>query len=204
MIAREPARVFMTAAGLLVLLSCGGEMPEPTSDSENAQTETIRPSPLILSADEGERRVWRVGGGMPFQLKVDRRNGGSPELVMGYEEIPPGVTIPTHRHLLADEIIFVHRGSGLARVGSLESPISTGATVYIPRDTSVTIQNTGSEPLAIAFVFSAPGFEEYMRDMSVPEGEAVEPISDQELAEIEESNRWHVVYENLTLPPGPE
>lgn len=153
--------------------------------------ETIRP----LAAEDGERRTWRFDEAFPFVIKVDRRNGGSEDLVMGYEEIPPGVTIPGHRHRQADEIIFVHRGSGVARVGSREGAFTAGATLYIPRDTLVTVQNTGDEPLAIAFVFSAPGFEEYLRDMSVPEGEAAAPLGAEELAEIQERHRRHTVFE---------
>ena len=36
---------------------------------------------------------------------------------MGYEELPPGHVITPHRHLSADEIIFVYRGWGVATVG---------------------------------------------------------------------------------------
>ena len=69
---------------------------------------------LVLQLNEGERRVRRTAGKGPFILKVDRRNGGSPELVMGYEDIAPGAEIQLHRHLIADEIIFVHRGTRVA------------------------------------------------------------------------------------------
>lgn len=49
--------------------------------------------------------------------------------------------------------------------------------------------------IAIAFVFSEPGFEEFMRNMSVPDGEAVVPLSEEELARIHERNSWHTIYE---------
>src|SRR5207248_2368137 len=49
-------------------------------------------SGLILQVDEGERLVRRVPSGTtaanppaPSIIKVDRKNGGSPDLVMGYE-----------------------------------------------------------------------------------------------------------------------
>ncbi len=149
----------------------------------------------ILAAEEGERRVRRLLGGAPLIIKVDRRNGGAPELVMGYEDIPPGQVIPPHRHLLADEIIFVRRGSGVAQVGDREAAFAAGATIYIPRGVRVTVRNSGSEPLSIAFVFSKPGFEEYLRDTSVPEGQPVVPLSGEEQARIRAKHRWHTVYE---------
>ncbi|HEY8831909.1 MAG TPA: cupin domain-containing protein [Gemmatimonadaceae bacterium] len=66
-------------------------------------------------------------------------NGGSPDFLMGYEEIPPGKGIPRHpRH---DEILFVHRGSGLVSLGSREATVSEGATIYIPPNTCVSLKN---------------------------------------------------------------
>src|SRR5215469_5410588 len=74
------------------------------------------PAGLILQIGEGERRVRRpkaaglAGLPDPFIIKVDNLNGGSKDLVMGYEELAPGQAIRPHRHLTADEIIFVHAG----------------------------------------------------------------------------------------------
>ncbi|HKW12695.1 MAG TPA: hypothetical protein VJO33_20070 [Gemmatimonadaceae bacterium] len=68
---------------------------------------------LVLQADEGERRVRRNAAKGPFILKVDRQNGGSPDLVMGYEDIAPGAEIQPHTHLVADEILFIHRLAGV-------------------------------------------------------------------------------------------
>jgi len=49
-----------------------------------------------------------------FLLKVDPRNNGSQHLVVGTEDIAPGVSIPTHKHPTEDEILLFH--SGTARV----------------------------------------------------------------------------------------
>ena len=59
------------------------------------------------------------------------------------------------------------------------------------------ILQEGSEPLGVAFVFSAPGFEELMRENSVPEGEPVTPISAQEREQIRKRHGWHT-----SFPPG--
>ena len=96
---------------------------------------------------------------------------------MGYEDIAPGNAIPPHRHLMADEIIFVHAGTGVAELGDRVVPFSTGATIYIPRDVRIAVRNTGRAPLSIAFVFSHTGFEAYLRDTSVPEGQPAPPLS---------------------------
>jgi quercetin dioxygenase-like cupin family protein len=43
-----------------------------------------------------------------------------------------------------------------------------GATVFIPADTWIAVTNVGTHAIGCVFVFSAPGFEDYMRAESVP------------------------------------
>jgi oxalate decarboxylase/phosphoglucose isomerase-like protein (cupin superfamily) len=161
-----------------------------TSDSSAART------PLILTREEGERRIRRVMGGALAIIKVDRRNGGSPGLVMGYEEIPPGQAIQAHRHPAMDEIIFVHAGTGAAELGDRTATVGPGATIYIPQATRVMLRNTGGAPLAIAYFFPEPGYEEYLRDTSVREGQPAPVLSGPELAQIRERHKAHIVFDS--------
>ncbi|HEU4885015.1 MAG TPA: cupin domain-containing protein [Longimicrobium sp.] len=198
----HPSHVLHAArlCAALLLAGCSPLRSGGAAASVSADT-VVHGEGLILGAEEGERRVRRPRPGgtagltAPFILKVDERNGGSPDLVMGYEDIPPGERIQPHQHLHADEIIFVHRGSGVATLGGREGAISAGSTVYIPRNTRVSLRNTGSEPLGIAFIFSKPGFEQLMRENSVPEGQPATPVSAEEFARIRARHRWHTVYD---------
>lgn len=158
----------------------------------------VPPTPLVLAIDEGERRLRRpqaAGLSSPFIVKVDGRNGGSADMVMGYEDIAPGQAIAPHRHQVADEIIFVHQGTGVVEVDTRVVPFSTGATIFVPKHVRVALRNTGAGPVSIAFVFSKPGFEEYLRDTSVPEGQPVTPLSADERRRIRVHHQWHTVYE---------
>ena len=202
------ALLLAAIAGAGLLAGCaplGGRSAASVHDPANVQPG----GGLILQAGEGERRVRRPRPGSataqtaPFILKVDARNGASPDLVMGYEEIAPGEAIQPHRHRVADEIVFVHRGSGVADVGSRHAPVGAGATLYIPRDTRVGVRNTGSEPLGVVFIFSKPGFEQLMRENSVLEGEAATALSAAEQAQVRERHRWHTVPESSEAAPGP-
>jgi mannose-6-phosphate isomerase-like protein (cupin superfamily) len=165
------------------------ESPDPATGATTGGT------PLILAADEGERRVRRTLGGARLVLKVDPETASSPEFVMSMEAIPPGEGIPPHVHPSADEIIFVHQGAGAVELGDRRAAVSSGATVYIPRSTRVTIRNTGTEPLVIVAIFSHTGFEAYLRDTSVREGETVTPLTPAELAAIRQRHSAHVVFE---------
>jgi quercetin dioxygenase-like cupin family protein len=187
----------MTRLQLLPCLLLGACVVGPDAPS---RADPVVASPgLILQEGEGERRVRRMkpagapGLSGPFILKVDRANGGSPDLVMGYEELAPGEAIAAHRHLRADEIVFVHTGTGLVSLGEREARIGRGGTIYIPRNVRIALRNDGNEPLGIAFFFSHPGFEELMRDNSVREGEPAPALSAAEQAAIQARHAWHTV-----------
>jgi mannose-6-phosphate isomerase-like protein (cupin superfamily) len=151
---------------------------------------------LILAVDEGERRVRRTLGGARLLFKVDPQTAQSPEFVMTMEAIPPGEGIPAHVHPSADEIIFVHRGTGAAQLGRRSTTVSEGATIYIPRSTRVAIRNTGSQPLVIVAILSQTGFESYLRDTSVPAGQPVVPLTAAELTAIRAHHEHDIVFEN--------
>jgi mannose-6-phosphate isomerase-like protein (cupin superfamily) len=187
-----------TFIGLVTLGSCAPSVPAPgvtATPTPGNPTNAPKPIPLILGADEGERLVRRTLGGAPLIIKVDRKTAGAPEFVMAYEAIPPGAVIPPHRHPGADEIIFVHSGTGAADLADKSSAIAPGSTIYIPRLTRITVRNTGTVPLVIVAIFSQPGFEELLRETSVPEGQPVVPLSSAELAAIRARHLRHVIYE---------
>jgi mannose-6-phosphate isomerase-like protein (cupin superfamily) len=196
---RTRRRRWSLALGMLLLASCRSSSSTPVDiRSSNAMTGS---TPLVLDAAVGERRVRRTAGlqtatlTAPFIIKVDRKNGGAPDFVMGTEDIPPGQAIAAHRHLKADEILFIHRGAGVVELGDQRRAVGEGATVYIPKDVRIALRNTGTEPLSIAFIFSKPGFEDYMREISVPEGQPVPPLSEQERTAIRARHQSHSVYD---------
>lgn len=162
---------------------------------------STRSEALILNESQGERRLHRPPPGSlsnltaPFILKVDQKNGGAPEFVMLTEAIPPGQAISPHRHPRSDEIIFIHGGTGLASLAGRQAVVTTGATIYMPRNTVVGLRNTGSEPLSIVAIFSRPGYEEYLREISVPEGQTPTPLTVEELSAIRARHLDTAVYE---------
>jgi quercetin dioxygenase-like cupin family protein len=153
------------------------------------QAQSAHATALILEKDEGERRVWKPLEGEPnlpsaFILKVDPRNGGSSHLVSVTEDLEPQGKITLHRHPGSDEIIFLQNGTAKVTVGDTTKDVHGGATVFAPAGTWISIVNTGKETIHGFFVFSAPGFEDFMRAESVREGEKVVPISKAEDAKI--------------------
>src|SRR5262252_8742720 len=82
-----------------------------------AQTPDSKVRPLLLEQNEGELRTRKVhtDGSVPasaqFLLKVGPKNNGSEHLVAGTEVLPPGATLPKHRHLIQDEILLIQGGT---------------------------------------------------------------------------------------------
>jgi quercetin dioxygenase-like cupin family protein len=142
--------------------------------------------PLLLERDEGELRTRRVhtDSSVPassqFLLKVSPKNNGSQHLVAGTEVLAPGAALPRHRHLVQDEILLIQSGTAHVSLGEEERDLHAGGLVFIPANTWISGKNIGTEPIALTFIFSAPGFEETMRCNSVPAGETPTPITPEE------------------------
>jgi quercetin dioxygenase-like cupin family protein len=159
-------------------------------------------TPLILETNEGERRAWRpIEGAVgwnaqpgPFILKVDRHNGGSSHLVFVTEDVPPGAKIDRHRHPGADEIVFLQNGRARVSLGDKVREVHAGATVFAPANTWIEVTNIGSDAIHGVFVFSAPGFDDFMRAESSPEGQKITPLSKAEDAQIVKEHPHAVIY----------
>ncbi len=159
-----------------------------------------RAQPLILEKDEGELRTHRIHtdkstvAAPQFLLKVSPKNNGSQHLVLGAEDLLPGARIAKHKHLIQDEILLIQSGTAHVWLGDKESDVHAGGLVFIPSDTWISPKNTGTEPVSLVFVFSAPGFEETMRCNSVPADEKPTPLTPEERREC--SHKGHAVSES--------
>jgi quercetin dioxygenase-like cupin family protein len=164
---------FVVTAVLLASATLTAGCSRKTSSQHTAAAAPARGEALILQESDGERRVHRPPPGALsnltalFTLKVDHQNGGAPEFAMMTEDIPSGQAISPHRHPHSDEIIFIHGGTGLASLAGRQATVAAGATIYMPRNTVVGLRNTGTEPLRIVAIFSQPGYEGYLREISV-------------------------------------
>ena len=182
--------------------------PPQLRQTPSAVAEKAQAKPLIMEKDQGELRIRRspaAGASIPmslptseFILKVSPQNNGSQHLVLGTEQIRPGGRIRTHKPLEQDEILLIETGTAHVRLGEQEADVHAGGLVFIPANTSIGLQNSGSEAINLVFIFSAPGFEDYMRCTSVPRGSSPTPIT---LAELKNcAHQGHVEYEDLQGP----
>ena len=188
-------RMLITVAGLLVAAGWA---------ARGAYSGDASSKSLILEKNEGEHRVRRPRGspiaGLPFIIKIDRKNGGSQQMWLGTEEIKPGAQIPRHQHLGQDEILILETGTAHVWLGDRERDVHAGGIVYIPSETWISLKNTGTEPILLAFVFSAPGFDDYLRCSSTAEGERSTPMTQEEVAACAEKGHVHYESPSQTSP----
>lgn len=173
---RVVTAIVVTVVGLCSAFSQSNQSSTATSSESDVK-------PLILERNEGELRTRRihtdasVPASSQFMLKVGPKNNGSQHLVAGTEELAQGAAIQKHRHLAQDEIVLIHGGTAHVWLGDQERDLHAGGLVFIPSNTWVSLKNTGTEPISLTFIFSAPGFEDTMRCNSVPAGETPTQIT---------------------------
>ena len=189
--------VHLALAVCVVAAVGGGTSPAATKEPT---TRASKVAPLILEKDEGERRVWRPVEGLEeqpvlFILKVDPQNGGSSHLVFGTEDLPPGGKIFRHRHPGSDEILFLQNGRAKVSLGDTVREVGGGATIFIPANTWIAVTNIGTDAINAVFIFSAPGFEDFMRAESALESQKLLPLSKAEDVEIVKRHAHAVIYE---------
>ena len=181
--------VSTVATAIAIVAGVVGTNVSKANQAAGTQDSVTTARPLILDSDEGELRTRRIHtdstspASSQFMLKVSPKNNGSEHLVAGTELLAPGAMLPKHRHLVQDEILLIQGGTAHVWLGDQERDLHTGGLVFIPANTWISGKNIGATPIALTFVFSAPGFEETMRCNSVPAGETPTPITPEEQKE---------------------
>jgi hypothetical protein len=66
--------------------------------------------------------------------------------------------------------------------------------IFAPANTWIEVTNIGSDAIHGVFVFSAPGFDDFMRAESVPEGQKIAPLTKAEDAQIMKQHAHAVIY----------
>jgi oxalate decarboxylase/phosphoglucose isomerase-like protein (cupin superfamily) len=93
-------------------------------------------------------------------------------------------------------MLLIQTGSAHVWLGTQERDVHAGAIVFIPSDTWISVKNTGKETINLAFIFSDPGFDEFMRCTSVAAGDSSSTrVSHDEFKDCQ--HKGHVVYEGF-------
>ena len=175
-------RVTVFAAGLAV--SGGGACrTRVAGETAVASTRGSTARAAVIAVNEGERRFLR-GGTAPLLIKIDPVNNGSQRMVLGSSDLPPGDAILAHRHLREDEIIIILAGTARVRLGTQDYTATAGGAVFIPQGTCIAVANIGADTVRTMFIFSSPGFEQVLREVSTAPGEPPHRLTPAERASV--------------------
>jgi quercetin dioxygenase-like cupin family protein len=190
---KMPVLALTLLASVLSLTACQPTATQGTGTGSSAITPSTTlpaPRPVVIAASEGERRFLR-GGEAPLLIKIDPLTTGSQRMVLGSSDLPPGDAIGMHRHLQEDEILIVFRGNAQVQLAGRKYEAGPGGAIYIPQGTCVAVANAGRDTLTTYFVFSSPGFEQVLREVSSRPGEAPKRLSPAE--RVAAFHRGHAV-----------
>ena len=112
------------------------------------------PHPLILQESDGEHLVRRFLSHLPFTIKVDEQFGNAQDFFVLTETLVPGGTIPFHMHHNAEEILILEEGGATVTVGDKRAVAGPLSIVFIPRETWVSVMNSGTQSIHLYALFS--------------------------------------------------
>jgi mannose-6-phosphate isomerase-like protein (cupin superfamily) len=148
----------------LELLAAGVAVPAAVS------SQAASASGRAMAPDAGE--LCFVGAARdPVRIKVYRTADPETHLAMIVPDVSPGTAIPVHLHEREDEIILIQSGTGVAMVSDIESPVTAGSVLWVPKGTWHGGRNTGTAVLKWTGIYAPAGFEGYFREISTPPGE---------------------------------
>jgi mannose-6-phosphate isomerase-like protein (cupin superfamily) len=140
----------------------------------NQSTQALEPA--VVRRDEGEARWWFES------LAVIRATAADTGGLMTIIEVtePPGYEAPLHVHRREDEAFFILEGSATIHVGDQSFAVGPGDYAFGPRDIPHRF-SVGDEGCRMLFICTPGGFENLVREMSVPaERRTLPPPSDEE------------------------
>lgn len=148
---------------------------------------------IVVNDQEGEVIRMRDGTAM-VRIKIAKTQGATSISFLS-ESFRPGDRLPVHKHANEDELIFLHKGSGLLTLGEKEHKITAGAVALVPRGQWHGLQNTGTENIEMRFGYTPAGFEGFFREVGTPDGLPFVQRSMEERIAI--AKKWGMVYRDL-------
>jgi quercetin dioxygenase-like cupin family protein len=104
---------------------------------------------LVVNEDKGKALQMRDGSAI-VKIKIAKIQGAKSISFLS-ESFKLGDSLPIHKHLNEDELIFLHKGSGLFTLGDKQYQIKEGAVALVPKGVWHGLQNTGSENIEMRF-----------------------------------------------------
>jgi quercetin dioxygenase-like cupin family protein len=147
---------------------------------------------IVVSEQEGEAFQMRDGTAI-VKIKIAKVQGAESISFLS-ESFKPGDALPVHKHLNEDELIFLHKGSGMFTLGDKQYEIKEGAVAIVPKGVWHGLQNTGSENIEMRFGYTPSGFEGFFREVGTSVGQPFIQKTIDERRAI--AKKWGMIYKD--------
>ena len=147
---------------------------------------------LVVNEEEGEAIQMRDGTAI-VKIKIAKVQGSN-SIAFLSESFRPGDAIPVHKHLNEDELIFIHKGSGLFTLGDKQYQLKEGAVAVVPKGIWHGLQNNGNENLEMRFAYTPSVFEGFFQEVGTAVGKPFIQKSMEERRAI--AKKWGMIYKS--------
>jgi mannose-6-phosphate isomerase-like protein (cupin superfamily) len=130
------------------------------------QKDVLNASGFIVSP---QNDVWYIGGRRKSKVTIliSKHSQPSAGISILAEIIPPGESIPLHRHGKEDEMIFISAGRGIITIDEEERELHPGALAFVQKSTWHGLRNDAQDYLHLLVAYNPAGFEDYFRNIGV-------------------------------------
>jgi quercetin dioxygenase-like cupin family protein len=143
----------------------------------------------IVSSDEHREALKMRDGTALVRIKISKLQGSRTMSFLS-ESFRSGDSL--HKHLNEDELIFLHKGSGLLTLGDKEYAIKEGAVALVTKGAWHGLQNSGTQDIEMRFGYTPAGFEGFFREVGTPIGKPLVRKSMEERRAI--AKKWGMIY----------
>lgn len=123
-------------------------------------------SATIVHLDEAPS-YWQPvpANGFVRNLLNTARTGATADFSMGTQTVAPGCFIREHTHEHQEEVIHLLEGRGLARVEGVDTPMTKGTTVFIPKAVRHHFLNPHDEPMTFLWLLMPGGLDSFFAEI---------------------------------------
>ena len=147
---------------------------------------------IVVNESEGEAIQMRDGTAL-VRIKIAKVQGAKSISFLS-ESFRPGDKLPVHKHLREDEMIFIHKGSGLFTLGEKQFEVKEGAVALVPKGIWHGLENNGNENIEMRFMYTPSGFEGFFREVGTPVGKPFIKKTMDERRAI--AKKWGMIYKD--------
>lgn len=109
----------------------------------------------VFKLEDGIEEMIKDLEGASRTILIDDKTVGAEDITFGHSRFEPHTSVhKKHRHLHAEEIMYVLKGRGISGVDAVETEIGPGDTVWVPRGAVHWFYNPFDKPCEFIFIYT--------------------------------------------------